>query len=311
MGSVAAPLVGHVNAPLTNFAKKFMNNERIASRIAPVVLVSRQSDLYWIYGREGQELTERQLRATGAGAEAIRLALSSDTYFCRSHALKANIADEDRQGYADAGDIEMDAVQAMMDKIDLQREDELATKLGDTAQVTNNVTIAAPDRWDNSGGSPFDVIETGKSKIRESGVRPNFIAMGEEVYRVIINHAGVIERIKYAQRAVPNEIDLAAIFGVDEVLIGRAVKMVGATPTFVWGKNLIIGYRSPSAGRQDISGVKTFRWSAAPGTSGGIGVVKDRNPDPTAKSDIVGVDDYYDQKITAVETLYLVKTPVN
>ena len=64
------------------------------------------------------------------------------------------------------------------------------------------------------------------------------------------------------------------------------------------------------SGRMDISGVKTFRWTAAPGTSGGIGVVTGRHPDPTAKSDIVGVDDYYQQKITAVETLYLIKDAV-
>ncbi len=312
MGSVAAPLVGHLDAALTNFAKKFSNNELIADRIAPIVTVGRQTDKYYIYGREGQELTEVQLRATGAPAEAIRIALSTDSYNCRSHALAANIADEDRQGYAEAGDIEQDAVQAMLDKILLQREVELATMLGDTAQVTNNVTIAAADRWNDNGGTPFTVVETGKSKIRESGVRPNFAACGEAVYSVLINHAALLERIKYTQRAVLNEADLAAIFGVDEFLVGRAVKRSEAgVISFPWGKNLILGYRNPAAGRMDVSGVKTFRWSGAPGTSGGIGVVKARHPNPTAKSDIVGVDDYYHQKITAAETLYLIKTPVN
>jgi hypothetical protein len=41
-----------------------------------------------------------------------------------------------------------------------------------------------------------------------------------------------------------------------------------------------------------------------------MGVVIARNPDPTAKSDIVGTDYYYDQKITAVETVYLIKNAV-
>lgn len=62
MGSLAAPLVGHIDVALTNFAKKFSNNELIADRIAPPVGVGRQADRYYIYGREGQELTEVQLR---------------------------------------------------------------------------------------------------------------------------------------------------------------------------------------------------------------------------------------------------------
>lgn len=311
MGGIASPLVGHIDAALTNFAKKFRNNELIADRIAPAVGVGRQSDKYYIHGREGQELTEVQLRATGAPAEAIRLGLSTDSYFCRSHALAANIADEDRQGYAEAGDIEQDAVQAMMDKILLQREVELATMLGDTGQVTNNVTLAGADQWNDDASTPGVNVQTALDKIVESGVRANFIAMGNAVFAKLRWHPAIRATFQYHTDRALNEVDLAGYFGVDEFLVGRAVKRSEAgVISFPWGKNAIVGFRTPSAGRQDASGVKTFRWSGAPGTSGGIGVVKDRHPNPTAKADIVGVDDYYHQKITAVETLYLIKAAV-
>src|SRR3989304_6987744 len=118
MGSVAAPLVGHLDAALTNLAKKFQQNGLGAARLAPTVPVGRQTDKYYIFGRESQELTEKQLRATGAAAEAIRIALSTDSYFCRSHALKSMIADEDRSGY-EAGGLEQDATQTMIAKIQL------------------------------------------------------------------------------------------------------------------------------------------------------------------------------------------------
>jgi len=74
MGSIAAPLVGHLDAALTNFAKKFEQNGLIADQLAPALGVGRQTDKYYIMGRESQELTEKQLRATGAAAEAIRIA---------------------------------------------------------------------------------------------------------------------------------------------------------------------------------------------------------------------------------------------
>src|SRR3954469_1181027 len=147
MGSVAAPLVGHLDAALTNYAKKIQNNGLIANEIAPAVPVGRQTDKYYIYGRESQELNEGQLRATGAPAEAIRLALSTGSYNCKSHALQARIADEDRQGY-EAGDLEQDAVSTMMSKILLKREVDWAAILADTAQITQNVTLAGDDQWD-------------------------------------------------------------------------------------------------------------------------------------------------------------------
>jgi len=311
MGSVAAPLVGHLDAALTSFAKKFTNNELIADRIAPAVMVNRQTDKYYIYGRESQELTERQLRATGSPAERIRISLSTDTYNCKSHALASEIGDEDRAGYAEAGDIEEDAVQAMIAKILLQREDELAVMLTDTAQVTNNVTLAGASQWNDDASTPGPDIETGKSKVRESGVRPNFIAVGEPVFTKLRWHPAIKAAFQYQTAKALNEADLAAFFGVEEFLVGMASKRSPAgVQSFPWGKHAIVGFRDPAAGRMDVSGVKTFRWMGAPGTSGGIGVVKGRNADPTAKGDIVGVDDYYHQKLTAVETLYLIKNAV-
>jgi len=311
MGPVAAPLVGHQDAMLTNFAKKFVNNELIADRIAPAVPVGRQTDKYWIFGRESQELLEYQLRATGAPAEAIRITLSTDSYNCKSHALQSRIADEDRQGYADAGDIERDAVQTMMEKILLQREDELATMLGDTAQVTNNTTLAGASQWSNDASTPGVDIQTALDKIVESGVRGNFIAMGWQVFAKLRWHPAIRATFQYHQDRALTDADLAAYFGVQNFWVGAAVKRSKAgVISFVWGKNAIVGYVSPSPSAQDISGVKNFRWTGAPGTSGGIGVVKGRHPDPTAKSDIIGVDDYYHQKITAVEALYLIKSAV-
>ncbi len=311
MGSVVAPLVGHLDAALTNFAKKFSNNELIADRIAPAVPVGRQTDKYWIYGREAQELLEHQLRASGAPAERTRMTLSSDTYNCKSHALAAEIADEDRAGYADAGDIEQDAVQTMVNKILLQREDELATMLGDTAQVTNNVTLAGVNQWSDDASTPGVDIQTALDKVVESGVRGNFIALGWPVFAKLRWHPAIRATFQYHQDRALTDADLAAYFGVEAFLVGAAVKRSKAGAiSFLWGKDAIIGYRSMSASFQDISGVKNFRWTGAPGTSGGIGVVKARHADPTAKSDIVGVDDYYHQKITAVETLYLIKSAV-
>ncbi|MBZ5703246.1 MAG: major capsid protein [Acidobacteriia bacterium] len=311
MPPVIAPLTGHLDMALTQFAKRFSQNGLISDLLAPRVPVGRQTDKYWIFGREDQELTEQQLRATGAPAQRIRRSLSTDSYFCRSHALAADIADEDRAGYTDAGDLEQDSTQALMAKILLQKEDELAAMLTDTAQVTNNTTLAGVSQWSDYGNSkPGTDVETAKSFIRKSGVRPNVMVVGDDVYTQLIAHPALADRFKYVQRGSLNEQDLAAYFGVDQFLVARAVKVTAGTPGFVWGKHALLAYVSPSTSREDISAVKSFIWDSAPGTVGGIGVVTGRNPEPTAKADIVGVDFYYQQKITAVETIYLIKNAV-
>lgn len=314
MASVAIPLVGHLDAMLTNFAKKFRNNELIADRIAPAVPVGRQTDKYRIFGRQGRQLTEKQLRASGAPAERIRITLSDDSYSCVSMALAAEIGDEQRASYAETGgDIEQDTVQDMAAKILLQREKDLAAMLGDTAQLTNNTTLVGASQWNNDASTPGVNIQAAMDKIVEIGARANFIAVGWPVFAKLRWHPAIRATFQYHQDRALTDADLAAYFGVESFLVGAAVEDSKAdppVPSFVWGKNAIVGYVTPTPTSMDISGVKTFRWTGAPGTAGGIGVVKARHSDPTAKSDIVGVDDYYDLKITAVEALYLIKNAV-
>lgn len=308
---ITAPLTGHLDAALTEFAKGFSQNGLVSDLVAPRVPVGRQTDKYWIYGRENQMLIEQQLRATGAAAQRIRMSLSSDSYFCPSHALAADIADEDRAGYT-AGDLEQDATQTLMDKILLQKEVELAALLTDVTKVTNNTTLQGGDQFSDAGNSdPGTVVETAKSLVRESGVEANTLVLGEPVYTKLVHHPAILDQFKYTTPGAIGVTQLAGFFAVDRVLVARAVQVdkAGAV-SFVWGKDAVLLYVSPTASRKDTSAVKTFVWQAAPGTVDGIGVVTGRNPDPTAKADIVGVDFYYQQKITAVETAYLIKAAV-
>jgi hypothetical protein len=307
---LTAPLTGHLDAGLTQYMKGYSQNELIADLLAPRVPVGRQTDKYWILGREGQELTEKVLRATGAPAQRTRLTRSTSNYFARSHALAADIADEDRLGY-ELGDLEQDSVSDQTGKILLAKEDDLATMLTDTAQVTNNTTLAGINQWSDYGNSdPAANVETAKSKIAESGVKANTIAVGDATYRKLKNHPAIIDAFKYVKSGVIGVAQMAEFFEVEKFLVGSAVKLVAGVPTFVWGKHAVVCYVSSTPGTKDISSTKTFVWRGAPGTIDGFGVVTGRNPDPTAKSDIVGTDFYYDQKITAVETVYLIKNAV-
>ena len=311
MSSVASPLLGHLDMALTNFAKAYRQNELISDIVCPRVPVGRQTDKYWIFGREGQQLTEKTLRAPGAPARRTRLSLSSDSFFADSHALAAEIAAESEAAYT-AGNLRQDATQHLISKILLDKEVEAAALLTDSAVLTNGDTLAGGDQWsDPDNSDPAGVVEDAKNAILLSGQQANLMVITPPVFKALKTHKDVRDAFKYTTPGAIGLAQLASFFQIDRVVLAAAVQLNKANvASFVWGKDCIIAYVSPTASMSDLSLAKTFVWGGAPGTVGGYGTVVAPHPDPTAKSEIVGVDFYHDQKVTAVEAGYLIKAAV-
>lgn len=307
MGGYIAPLVGHLDAGLTTFIKGFQNNQLFSDRLAPRVPTPRQSDRYWIWGRETQQVLENQLRAAGAEPQRIKRTLSNLPFFADSHALSAEIVDEARLNVDPGiGDLTQDAAAALMLKILLGKEVNLAALLTSTANVTNNITLSAGSQWDaylpnsnlNDVSAPFSVIEGAKALIRQSGVKPNWMLIGDKVYQALVNHPSIVDRFKYTNpKGTITDEQLSIAFQMP-VYVGSAVVVdQNGVVSFVWGKNAIIGYTKeadgggvavdeynvPAAGRYDLSSCKSFVWMGAPGTIGGLGTIIERKYPQSSK----------------------------
>jgi len=288
----------------------------IADILAPRVGAARKTDKYWVFGKEWRTTQYNDKRATGAPAERTRFAMSTDSYSLDSHALASDIAAEDAAEYS-LGNLAQESVEFNTSLILLKREIELAGMLTDTAQVTQNTTLTGSNQWsDFAGSKPGVDVEAGKAALIKNGLLPlpNVLAMGYEVYQQLVNNpairrAVVVSDQKVVGRAL-NASDLAMYFGVPRVVVGAAVK--GETsPSFVWGKHAILAHVEESASRKDASLAKTFVWTNSEFTGGnGFAVRRGPHSDVTAVSETVGVDFYYDQKITAVEGGYLIKDAV-
>jgi hypothetical protein len=151
LAPVVAPLTGKIDVALTNFSKGYRQNGLIADILFPRVGVGKQTDKYWVFGRENQELTEQTKRAPGAIPQESRFTLSTDSYFADSRALQATIPMETSAGY-EVGDLAQDSTQLLTSKILLDKELEAAGLATDAAVLTNNVTLAwgctVEQRWD-------------------------------------------------------------------------------------------------------------------------------------------------------------------
>jgi hypothetical protein len=259
-------------------------------------------------------LNFNSLRAYGAGAQEVRRSVSLDTYACTSHALKAVLADEPRTTAEQSGLGAMVSQQGrvafLQKKILLDKEYRLAAQMT-TALITNNDTLSGTDQWSHASSEPAKYAAKAKKVIRHAGVNANLMIIGEACYQAAQTNPHILNAFKYTQKGVIGVAELAAYFDIPNVQVASAVKVTAdadVTASTVWDpEDVLICYVDPSASTEDISFMKTFVWSQAPGTVGGYGVVVGRDPDVTAKTDVVGVDFYYDQKITAVETGYLLK----
>lgn len=306
----------HSDVALANVSIAYRNPGFIAARIAPEVLVRRQSNRYFIYDptREALRPTDDQ-RAPGAEAREVDFDLSMESYFCDDHALESAIPDEEREN-ADAPlrpDIER--VEFLSDRILLNQEIALANLLRDPANIPGTEFTIADDRWDDEDVDPAADIETARGAIVGAiGLRPNVLVLPHDVYTAVRHNPKVVERVKYTRLGLPGPGELAELFDVDEVLVPRATRntaSMGAAPVLesIWGKDALLLHVPPRAGLKTLAPVLTFVWSQAQGSLRGHAVATWR--EERRKATMIRVQKYYDQKIVAPTAAYLFRSAVS
>ncbi len=326
---IVPPLTGRLDMALSNFVKGYRQGTLIGDMLFPRLPVLRQRDVYWIFGRENLQLTEQTLRAFGTPAAETRFSLSTDVYQVTSHALKAVIPDEDRDTYT-VGDLDKDTVQTLQDKIMLDREVRIRNVATNVANynVGNTLALSGTSQWSAYGTSdPIADVEHAKYIVSTTGVLANMLLLSPDVARVLRTHPAIREYFKYTQTTGPlSDAQLATAFGLDKVVVASGISNDGSDANqFVWQEFAGLYYVSPTVGNPGVLGGvgtegtvgprqlsfgKSFTWTTAPGTVDGYGVVIARHPDATAKSDILGVDWYSDERVTGSDCGVLFTTPI-
>lgn len=304
----------HVNVALTNVSLAYRNPAFIADLVAPSVNVRKQQDSYFIYDSDREAFrSTNDRRAPGAQANEVDFALSTDTYYCADHALVSVIPDEERENADPAIQPDIDRTEFLSDKIDLNKEIELANVVATNSSLPGE-TLATTGQWSHADSDPLIALETGRASIiSKVQAAPNTLVLPFEVFTKLRAHPDIIDRIKYSSKGVPTAAIMAELFDVERVLVPRAVKNT-ATPgqtasmSYVWGKNAFLCYTPPRAALKTISFALTFAWTSAPGSVGGRVVEAWR--ENVRKSDIIRVGRYYDQKVIAADAIYVWKNAV-
>lgn len=298
---MASPTAGavHVDSALTNISIAFLQNAShfIAHQVFPNVPVAKQSDRYFTFDRGDFNRDEAQKRAPGTESAGGGYRLdNTPSYFCDVWAFHKDIPDMIVANADMAVDLERAASEFVTHKILIRKEKDWVGKFfsggvwtNDYDGVASGATGAQTIQWsDTANGDPIGDIRAAKTTILQStGMMPNTLVLTQPVMDALMDHPDIVDRVKYSggvgntNPAMVNEQTLAALFGVDRVMVSRAIENTaaeGATEasSFIGGKKALLTYSAPTPSLMAASAGYTFSWTGYLGVGNNFGMATKR-----------------------------------
>lgn len=296
----------HTDLVLTNISVGWPSGAMLGSRFLPPVSVAKQSNKYFVYGRESWAVAPgSDMRAPGAEAnEVAGLAMSTDSYFAQEHALQIPITDEEIENADTPLQPLADGTELVTSQLMLVRELAIKSMLTTTANYASghSTTLSGTTQWsDLVNSNPIIDVRAGRTAIfGKIFMEPNIIAIPYEVMAVLENHPDFIERIKYSQRGILTPDLISSFFGGMTVATASA-GYNSANPAqaaalgYIWGKDVFMAYVPERAGLKTPAFGYEFVW----GYGGGSPMVVERWREEKRASDVVRVRRRYDLKFVA------------
>lgn len=274
----------HVDSLLTEYAISYgtdIASTYVADRCCSLARVEKQSDKYPVWNKGDFFRSEMDKRADGDKSEGSGQRMSTATYFAEVYALHTLLTDRQRKN-SDV-DVESAKVRYLMNQTKLKRDKIFATNCFATSiwsGFTDQTGVAAGPganqfvQWDDyTNSTPItDITEKVVDLELAAGVPGvKMIAVtNTAVFEKLRHHPDLLDRIKYTagvERPADVSPDaMAAVFGVDELIIAKAVENTaaeGATASMsrVFDDGFLLMYKSDSAGDETPTAATLFGWS--------------------------------------------------
>ena len=307
----------HVNQPLTNISIAYLQKASnfIASKVFPLVLVDKQSDLYWKYTKNDWFRDEAKLRGPGTESAGGGYNLDADSsYYCYPYAYHKDIPDQIRNNADSALNLDRDATELITQRLMIRQERIWSTNFFAISKWAKDYTGVAAGavagtsflQWsDYASSDPVADIELARMYILgKTGFEPNKLILGAETFSKLKNHPDIVDRYKYTNSNVITAEMLAKLFEVDEILVGKAIYATnaeGATEaySFINGKGALLVYTAPAPSLLSPSGGYTCAWKGMSGLGSAIKIGSFRME--SLKSDRVEGEYAFDPKLIATD----------
>lgn len=296
----------HIDRVLSNISIGWPNNGFVGDILFPPVQVNKQSDIYYVFGREEWFPERGDERAPGAIAHEIPgLQVSTQPYYAKEHALQIPVTDEERENADSPLSPDRDGTELVTAKIMLGRElimRDLAVTAANYASGMS-VDLGANTGWDQysqAGSVPITDIKTGIRAVHARiFLTPNVGVMSFVTMSFLEDHPSFLERIKYSERAIFSPELLAALTGIRRWAIAgggyNTATHYGAAESlaYIWSDDVVLAYVPDRPGLKIPAYGYEFRWGQQ---------FVDRWREEPRASDLIRVRRRYDVKMTAVDS---------
>lgn len=292
----------HVDKLLTQISIGYSNPDYIAAKVAPIVIVEKESDIIPQYV---QDFWFRDVaRPIAPGEKAPRSGFNLDNtlkYLVTENAIAKEIPDRLRQNTDAPYDLDADGAKWVAEMIQLRQEIDFATNKF-TTSVWNTDRVGGTNftKWSDYGLSdPIVDLRKDRRTIRQAiGRSGNTLLLGELVMDVLIDHPLLVERVKYQGNDVTEDL-LKRLLRLDNVIVAasmQATNLEGASLSLsdLFDDDALLLYLPKSIGKFQPSAMYTF--VQRPFT-GGDKMVTRRIRDDERMVDIIEGRTAYQQKV--------------
>ena len=240
--------------------------------------------LFFVYSRQDWLRSDARERAPGTESAGSGWRVTTDSYRCIRKALHHDVDDPTRSNSDPAIDLDADATEYLTEQLLLVEEKDFVTAQFSTgvwtgaSSSTDMVGQAAPAstaanfrQWNDVASTPIEDIRGEMVAVaRNTGKRPNKLALGAEVWTALADHPDILDRIKFTERGIVTTDLLASLLDLDEVLVSwavedSAIEQAAESMGFVAGKAALLAYAEPNPGIRKPSAGYTFVWTGMVG----------------------------------------------
>jgi hypothetical protein len=276
----------HMDRVLTQMSLGWPNGEFVGPAFFPALPVRKQSDKYYVFGREAwAPPLGGDLRAPGS--EAI---------------------DEEQENQDAPLNSLRDGTELITSQLLLVRELYIKNLITTAANFTSghSVTLAGADQWSSAvsaSNSPIGDHRLARSTIHSKiFLEPNTELIPYQVMAALEDHNEIIERIKYSERAILTPELMSNFFGGQRIIVpgvGYNTANPGQTAAlgYIWGKDVVMAYVPPRPGMKIPAFGYEFVWSYP----GGQQQLVERWRETVRVRDVVRVRRRYDIRFVAVD----------
>lgn len=271
---------------LTNMAMSYFQDSKnyFAKSIFPILPVSLSADNYYIFSKEDLLRDGWNRKPAYGKVMPTVVAETTGTYVCKVDQMIMGIDEirqtdlQRRQGPA-LKDPRMQRTKTIAEQANIHQDIMFAKnffKTGVWGNEWKGVDTTATNskefiKFSNGNSDPIRIINEQKREIqRQTGRIPNKLVMGTEVFDALLQHPGILERVKYGgTTANPANVTmnvLAQLFGLEEVRVMESIRNqarqgADADMGFIGDpKGMLLAYATSAPSIEEPSAGYIFSW---------------------------------------------------